>query len=217
MTEPTPTPKLDQAIAKAMEMASSQAHDARNEYHRYKYTSSEAMIGEGRRCLAANGVSLLPVHCQLRLDTEPPTIEVTYRIACEGEAVLLPTVNAVLEEKGRPLDKAIATARTYTLAYLLRDILLLDRPDDEHSVDKRDDSAHEPPKRSGQRKSAARPQMSEKAKLWNELLELRSKMGFDPVKPAGDDVPRSIEQLRQAVALLKEEDEIESQANREEV
>ena len=45
----------------------------------------------------------------------------------------------VLPEKGRPIDKAEAGARTYALSYFLRDLLLIPRVDEGSDVDQRDD------------------------------------------------------------------------------
>ena len=49
----------------------------------------------------------------------------------------------IIEDKGRPLDKALAGALTTSLAYYLRDLLLIPKQD-ENQVDKRDDTRHIP-------------------------------------------------------------------------
>src|SRR5258707_6928030 len=48
----------------------------------------------------------------------------------------------IVEDKSRPMDKAVATALTYNLGYTLRGLLLLPRVEDE--VDQRDDRKYEP-------------------------------------------------------------------------
>ena len=53
----------------------------------------------------------------------------------------------IIPDKGRPMDKAVATARTYALGYMLRDLLLLPRVEPSADVDARDDRGHEPKRR----------------------------------------------------------------------
>jgi hypothetical protein len=58
-----------------------------------------------------------------------------------GESIPLEITWAVCPDRGRPLDKAMATANTSALAYLLRDLLLMPRVDPQEEMDARDDGA----------------------------------------------------------------------------
>ncbi len=50
----------------------------------------------------------------------------------------------VLPEKGRPVDKAEATALTYSLGYVLRGLLKIPRTADADDLDQRDDRGRDP-------------------------------------------------------------------------
>jgi len=62
----------------------------------------------------------------------------------DGGAFECATSTPAIEEKGRPRDKAVATALTYSLGYFLRGLLLLPRVDEATDVDRRDDTKHDP-------------------------------------------------------------------------
>lgn len=51
---------------------------------------------------------------------------------------------AVVPEKGKPLDKAIAAASTFSLGYFLRGLLQIPRVGSEQEVDERDDRGFDP-------------------------------------------------------------------------
>lgn len=121
-----------------------------NNFHRYKYASAEAMVEEARRAL--NGAGLVCI-CKGWIaghshnDHHPPQANVIYTLAHEsGETLEFHTTTPVIEEKGRPLDKAVATALTYNLGYFLRGLLLMPRVEEGTDVDQRDDRRHEPKK-----------------------------------------------------------------------
>lgn len=81
---------------------------------------------------------------QLSTDLEVPgccgTMRVEYALYSEdGDVMPFEVTTPVILEKGRPIDKAQATALTYNLGYFLRGLLLLPREDAEASVDQRRD------------------------------------------------------------------------------
>lgn len=134
-----------------------------NEHHRYKYASGDDIVAEARRALNAHGLAIFSLASSL---TEHPysweddkgvvhedvqlRMNLTFRLVhTSGESHdFEPFSVPVLPEKGRPLDKAEAGARTYALSYFLRELLLIPRVDEakqgEIDPDTRDDRAHDP-------------------------------------------------------------------------
>lgn len=141
---------LAAALVEAQRAAHAVSKESRNSFQGYRYASAEAVITEARAALNAAGLSLSVSSATIRAgvaasrlsgDT-PPVAVVVYRLEHEsGEHRLVETETPIIEEKGRPLDKAMATARTYSLSYLLRDLLLLPRVEEGTDVDQRDDRA----------------------------------------------------------------------------
>lgn len=130
------TPALAAALVRAQAQMRPVGKDSTNQFHRYKYASSEDIIDASRDVLTANGLSF--------------TVEGAAYTPIAGEAVwggvAILGMSFVLEhasgeqrrmtssipvcpEKGRPLDKALFAARTEGLGYALRDLLLIPRLD----------------------------------------------------------------------------------------
>lgn len=80
-------------------------------------------------------------HLPVKVEDIAIRLAVHYRLVHEsGESLDFdPFSVPVLPEKGRPIDKAEAGARTYALSYFLRDLLLIPRVDEGTDVDQRDD------------------------------------------------------------------------------
>jgi hypothetical protein len=136
--------ELAKALGKAQQLCHAVEHDARNEYHKYNYTSSEAIIGEAKRALAESGLALLPV--EQTLDGHEKEGESRFELVRKfvlmhesGQSMPIVVHWPVCPEKGRPLDKATAAAATLSLSYLLRDLLLMPRVDEADEVPARDD------------------------------------------------------------------------------
>jgi len=150
---------LAAALAAAQADVSPLAKDGRNDHHRYRYTTSEAVIDEARRALAAHGLALLCVRAELHHEDvvetaasadgelrERParhyTLRAVYVLAHGSERLELTSETPLAPERGRPLDKSVAAAKTYDLAYTLRAVLLIPRSDAlaaAAEVDQRDD------------------------------------------------------------------------------
>jgi len=122
--------------------------EAKNPQHNYKYASSDSILEAGRGCLSKRGLALIPLVSGLRAYDGPddrsgqtPTyyLEQTYRLVHAGGASIdLPLVPwPVIPERGRPLDKALASALTTSLAYFLRNLLLMDRVNEDDNMDAR--------------------------------------------------------------------------------
>lgn len=163
MTQPQ-LPALYAALARATANASSVAKDAQNSFHRYKYASAEAVIAEAREPLAAEGISVVQSAWRVRARENAEggyfaDLEVTYAVLHKDGGVMECVAETpVIREKGRPEDKAVATALTYSLGYFLRGLLMLPRVDEEHEVDRRDDREYEP--RNGNGRAQTRGQAS---------------------------------------------------------
>ncbi len=157
---------LADALARAAGRVVSEAHDARNQHHGYRYTSAEAVIAGARRALAAEGVTAHVTSWVVSWgwggDVAPEAREwaagigrLVLTVARGGESIELTREWPVMVGKGRPADKGAAGAETQALAYALRGLLLIDRPEeDDTAVDRRDDRSYEPPRRA----EAERPQ-----------------------------------------------------------
>lgn len=153
------------ALAAAQASVSALARDGKNEHHRYRYTTSEAVIDEGRSALSSNGLALVCTRAVMSHEDVIETVTTqdgevrdrtarhytlvaNYLLVGHGDAVEITSETPVLPEKGRPLDKALAAAKTYDLAYTLRSLLLIPRSDAlarEAEVDQRDDRRAEAP------------------------------------------------------------------------
>jgi pyruvate/2-oxoglutarate dehydrogenase complex dihydrolipoamide acyltransferase (E2) component len=157
---------LADALARAAGRVVGEAHDARNQHHGYRYTSAEAVIAGARRALAAEGVTAHVTSWVVSWgwggDVTPEAREwaagigrLVLTVARGGESIELTREWPVMVGKGRPADKGAAGAETQALAYALRGLLLIDRPEEEDTaVDRRDDRSYEPPRRA----EAERPQ-----------------------------------------------------------
>lgn len=130
--------QLAKGILAAQRKCKPVEHDKRNEYQKFNYASSEAVITEGRDALLSANLALIPL--ELTLDGWEREGENRFELIRQyilvhesGEAIVFFTRWPVMVEKGRPLDKATAIADTLSLSYLLRDLLLMPRiaPGDE--------------------------------------------------------------------------------------
>lgn len=147
---------LAEALLQAQLAIRSVAKNARNEFSRYDYASADSIMGEARDALHSAGLVALrtgwtytPVAHEHLKDEEKGGILTgllisKHRIihAESGESTDDESMYPVIIAKGKPEDKGLAAALTTSLAYWLRDILLLPRGLPE--VDARDD-LDEPP------------------------------------------------------------------------
>jgi hypothetical protein len=173
-----PRPGLAKALAKAVLACAPVEKAAENSYHKYKYASSEAIIDEGRKALASAGLVLLPVEASL-VGSErdgPDRFELVRTLLLlheSGESLPLRVVWPVVPDKGRPLDKATAAADTLSLAYLLRDLLLMPRVDEADEVAARDDrQAQAPAKKEPAKQQKITDHMNYVARLDGYLRKL---------------------------------------------
>lgn len=164
MTEQNHTTGLFAALVRAQRIARAVEKDAHNSFHRYSYASSEAVISEARGALGEAGLAFFAVSYEVvrgefaeaaEREPEPKDakkqdhakaygiLRAKYRLVHEGgEATETESVTSIIPERGRPVDKAIASAKTFDLAYMLRALLLLPRVEEDTEVDRRDDRGH---------------------------------------------------------------------------
>jgi hypothetical protein len=137
--------ELYAAMVQAQRIAQAVAKQSTNTFHRYKYASAEALIEEGRSALSEAGLALLTTTWSVTPTVDDgiarsSVLRVTYLLVhTSGQHLQMVTETSIIPEKGRPQDKAEATALTYNLGYFIRGLLLLPREDESASVDQRRD------------------------------------------------------------------------------
>lgn len=119
------------------------AKDARNAFHKYAYTSAEGMIGACRAALQTGGIAARRVSWRIEGDGMYVVSRMAVVHGFTGESAEAETVWPIVVEKGRPVDKAVASALTTSLSYWLRDLLCLPREDESGHMDGRNDDRAE--------------------------------------------------------------------------
>ena len=117
------------------------AKNAKNTFHRYSYTSAEGMISACRAALQIGGVVARRTAWRVTDDGLYVVSTLSVAHAWTREDATTEIVWPVVVEKGRPIDKAVASALTTSLGYWLRDVLLLPREDGDGSMDSRNDAS----------------------------------------------------------------------------
>lgn len=138
------------ALVKAQAAARGVEKDATNKFHHYNYVSAEAMIREAKQLLSDHDLAIVPTGSVL---TDAPTVDGTNEewaknaraaaVLCAtwlvvhklGGSLAIESGWPVAPEKGRPIDKACAAARTASLSYLLRDLLQIPRVEEGTDLD----------------------------------------------------------------------------------
>ena len=138
------------ALAQARAAMTPLVKDAENSFHHYRYTSADTMIGSGSRCLAAHGLSLIVTSAEIvTQENGDKTLRsvLTLTHSDGGVCTIGPCDMPICPDKGRPIAKALCTARTVGLAYCYRDLLGIERPDSDDDIAGRDDTSFAPTKR----------------------------------------------------------------------
>src|SRR5574338_126864 len=152
--------KLYNALAQAQAKIRRVRKSSKNAHHNYNYASAEDIIEEARTALSSSGLSVFVNGWEIVGKEPEATITVYYCIAHKdgGSKVFGGADMPLVVEKGRPRDKATATALTYNLSYFLRGLLLIPRSDKAEAVhggDVRNDTGFKPGKASFKAKSEA--------------------------------------------------------------
>tara|TARA_Y100001963_G_scaffold141575_1_gene209937 strand:+ start:619 stop:1311 length:693 start_codon:yes stop_codon:yes gene_type:complete len=116
---------LATALAAAQASADRIDKDSRNDFARYDYTSAEALMSMWTKIGEAHGLSLYPA----ALNIEGGNLRTCWILehAESGGAREIRMDWPIVEAKGKPMDKAVASARTSSLGYLIRDLLIAPR------------------------------------------------------------------------------------------
>lgn len=141
---------LSEAILVAQRLVRSVGKDARNDFHKYQYTSAEEMISASRSALHEAGLVFFRSNWRLEPDGTTVISQFTLAHPSSGETICFSVPWVAVPEKGRPLDKALAGALTTSLSYFLRDLLLLPREEEGAMDTRRDDSRQGPQRAWGQ-------------------------------------------------------------------
>ena len=116
---------LATALAAAQASADRIDKDSRNDFARYDYTSAEALMAMWTKIGEAHGLSLYPA----ALNIEGGVLRTCWILEhAESEGTREIRMDwPIVEAKGKPMDKAVASARTSSLGYLIRDLLIAPR------------------------------------------------------------------------------------------
>ena len=116
---------LATALAAAQASADRIDKDSRNDFARYAYTSAEALLSMWTKIGEAHGLSLYPA----ALNIEGGVLRTCWILEqAESEGTREIRMDwPIVEAKGKPMDKAVASARTSSLGYLIRDLLIAPR------------------------------------------------------------------------------------------
>lgn len=169
-TTQDPHAVIKSALFEAQRLVEAVSKDAHNDHHKYNYASADAIITEARRCLHQVGLAVLPVGSVIATSKMSDTddkgvifewtqerLDLTFEVfhSPSGTSMSWPPFSvAVIPERGRPLDKAEAGARTYAMSYFLRELLLIPRT----GADDRDGQSDEPRQRAPARQERRRDQ-----------------------------------------------------------
>lgn len=143
--EPKSSP-LPPAMLEAQRQVQAARKDSTNSFHGYKYASAEEVICVARDALNGAGLTFSFATAAFErfssvLGKAVGVLHLSYQLEhSSGAARIVTSDIAVVLENGRDLDKAIFAARTESLGYALRDLLLIPRSD-APDVSGRDDSA----------------------------------------------------------------------------
>ena len=137
------TVSLSDGLLVAQGAISGVSKDSRNTFHKYAYTSAEGMIGACRDALQRGGVVARRTGWEIVGDGLYVQSRLTVCHGWTGESAESVVVWPIVVEKGRPVDKAVASALTTSLSYWLRDLLCLPREDESGHMDGRNDDRSE--------------------------------------------------------------------------
>lgn len=188
--------KLSAALATARDRCKMAAKGSYNSFHKYAYASADEIILTAKESLEGTGLAIIPQKQRMSVlalgNKAVYTLDRTIFLShASGEFVPL-TVEGwpVIPDNGRPLDKALATALTTSMAYLLRDLLQMPRGESEDMNARNDTAEAKPAARTepAPAKTAAQPEL---ATLRNELGTLiRNTAAARDMEP--DDVFRKL-------------------------
>lgn len=133
--------KIAAALVAAQKSLKGVHKSAHNGHHNYDYASSESIYAECRDALFDAGLVVMPSASSIVTIDGAVWLRREYKILhAEGDEMPAEQVWPIVPGNGRPLDKACASAATASLAYFLRDLLLLPRVEKGVDLDDGDDA-----------------------------------------------------------------------------
>lgn len=144
-------PKLSEALALARDRCKAAVKGNRNTHHNFDYASADEVIAVARAAMAESGIAIIPQKHKLTVEGHDKfafhSLERVFVLShSSGEFTVIELNWPVIPGTGRPLDKALATALTSSLAYWLRDLLQMPRGDDTDMSARDDTKAKAAPK-----------------------------------------------------------------------
>lgn len=151
-----PEAAFNAALAKAQGMMRSLVKDRAG--YVSKFVSTETVVAATKEVLSECGLAVVATGSNLtigeKIDVENKNgvstiqtwmMRTIYRVYHrDGWSERMHFSMAVVPEKGKPLDKAIAAASTFSLGYFLRGLLQIPRVGSEQEVEERDDRGFDP-------------------------------------------------------------------------
>lgn len=199
------TPDMLAALAKAQAEVQTVGKDGRNKDKNYNYSSAEAMIRGSRKPFGDNGLAFISSWTRQPLDAADQDIgnqfvcanvQMHFALTHASGGVISGTAEMdAIGSRARPPDKAVAATLTYMRGFVLRDLLNIDRADeDADAVDRRDEGngwsrgAERPQPQRGKRETQqiAAPKRDEKAEaaraamidLSKKVLAVATELGW---------------------------------------
>lgn len=142
---------IDIALYAAQHSLHAVAKDRRNEFSKYNYVSVDGMVSACRDALHENGLMVSRSSFSIDLATNTLVNRFVLVEPETGASRSYETPWLFFEEKGKPIDKALAGALSSSLNYFLRDLLLVVR-EEEGNMDRRNDKDYVPPRREDKKK-----------------------------------------------------------------
>jgi len=123
-----PVDALAAALVEAQRAAVGVHKSSKNTFHRYDYASAETIIRAASAALTGAGLALVCVEADVVGVDDLKILRRRFTLYhATGQSIDLAQAWPIVVEKGRPLDKAVASADTAGLGYLLRSLLMLPR------------------------------------------------------------------------------------------
>lgn len=133
-------PKLSAALAAARDRCRGARKDRTNAYHDYAYSSADAVLAAAHAALDGSGLALVPVRQALTVagagGAALYALDRVFVLShASGEWCRLDLDGwPVVPDKGRPMDKAFAIALTTSLAYMVTQLLQMNRDAEDPAV-----------------------------------------------------------------------------------
>lgn len=218
------TPDLYAALVAAQAAAETVAKDGTNSQRGYRYATAEAMIRAVRGPLAANGLAFFS--SWTREEVVQPGGPIGNQFVCAVVVIhwaLVHRTGAVIRgacemdaigSAARPPDKAVAATLTYMRGFVLRDLLNMDRAQEERdAIDQRSDGDYAPRGGREEKTDGQQAKVDELRKRVSCLLgEFGDKAGVKPrdavsrvlgktVARSGDMTPTQLREVERAIGI----------------